>query len=194
MVVTHLCTYGCVNDKSEVERRMTHLGQLLKHLKGKGSQQTVTDILNFTSRILIIRRELTHQRLDFANALEKVRLRICHTMLMNLYLGGFQCVHSFSKHRRKYAGHVSEKRKRILSLTIVGVLLGRICCLFVLTGFPGPANTLSNQNHFQLPISFWIVLKTKLIYQEGILYLIIIIFQKVRRKWLMHLWNKVKAV
>ena len=117
--MTHLCTYGCVNDKSEVERRMTHLGQLLKHLKGKGSQQTVTDILNFTSRILIIRRELTHQRLDFANALEKVRLRICHTVLMNLYLGGFQCVHSFSKHRRKYAGHVSEKGKRILSLTIV---------------------------------------------------------------------------
>ena len=62
---------------------------------------------------------MTHQRLDFANALEKVRLRICHTVLMNLYLGGFQCVHSFSKHRRKYAGHVSEKGKRILSLTIV---------------------------------------------------------------------------
>ena len=98
---------------------------------------------------------MTHQRLDFANALEKVRLRFCHNVLMNLYLGGFQCVHSFSKHRRKYAGHVSEKRKRwrerIPSLTIVGVLLGRICCLFVLTGFPGPANTPSNQNHSQLP-------------------------------------------
>ena len=151
-MLTHLCTYGCVNDKSEVERRMTHLAQLLKHLKGEGSQQTVTEILNFTSKNLI----LTHQRLDFPNALEKVRLRFCHMVLMNLYLGGFQCVHSFSKHRRKYAGHVSEKRKRwrerILSLTIVGVLLGRICCLFVLTGFPGPANTPSNQNHFQLPI------------------------------------------
>ena len=126
---------------------MTHLAQLLKHLKGKGSQQTVTEKLNFTSKNLI----QTHQRLDFPNALEKVRLRFCHLVLMNLYLGGFQCVHSFSKHRRKYASHVSEKRKRILSLTIVGVLLGRICCLFVLTGFPGPANTPSNQNHSQLP-------------------------------------------
>ena len=98
---------------------MTHLAQLLIHLKGEGSQQTVTEILNFTSKNLI----LTHQRLDFANALEKVRLRFCHNVLMNLYLGGFQCVHSFSKHRRKYAGHVSEKRKRwrerIPSLTIV---------------------------------------------------------------------------
>ena len=41
--VTHLCTYGCVYYKSEVERRMTHLAQLLKHLKGKGSQQTVSE-------------------------------------------------------------------------------------------------------------------------------------------------------
>ena len=106
--------------------------------------------MNFTSKNLI----QTHQRLDFPNALEKVRLRFCHLVLMNLYLGGFQCVHSFSKHRRKYASHVSEKRKRILSLTIVGVLLGRICCLFVLTGFPGPANTPSNQNYFQLPIFY----------------------------------------
>ena len=51
-VLTHLCTYGCVYYKSEVERRMTHLAQLLKHLKGKGSQQTVSEKWTSQARIL----------------------------------------------------------------------------------------------------------------------------------------------
>ena len=164
---------------------MTHLAQLLKHLKGKGSQQTVTEKLNFTSKNLI----QTHQRLDFPNALEKVRLRFCHLVLMNLYLGGFQCVHSFSKHRRKYASHVSEKRKRILSLTIVdsrcaaGPDLLPLCFDWVSRSCQ---HTFKSKS-FSVAFLFGSSSNQNQIYQEGILRLIIKIFQKVWRKWLMHL-------